>query len=250
MALAAVVLVLVGVAGLYTWLSFTRTPRLALVDDAPRTPVTSPATSDPLIKTCRSPALSEGAEVGVLGGLWVIQPDSIAGFRVGEKFVELASPHEAVARTNRVAGWVLIADSGSELRIETGCVAVELSTLQSVDRLPMMDARDRDFAIREFLETAAYPYAVFQPYPQLLPPATRNGSAVRLQISGQLDLHGVAKAATFGLDVRVRDQAVAAAGSAMIAGPDYGVEVTRGPANLVSVDKNFTLEISLVLTRP
>jgi hypothetical protein len=183
-----------------------------------------------------------------LGGLWVIQPGSIVGYRAREKFADLPSPHEAVARTERVEGWLLVTEATGSLDIETGCVAVELSTLKSVDRIPGIDMIGRDASARSALHTAEHPYGVFQPFPIQLGDIA-NLSRVHIEISGALELNGITKAAQFGLDVRLGGKQLAAAGHATVSIDDYNITIGRGPDALVSVDKKFTLEVSFVLLR-
>src|SRR5262249_7222149 len=93
-------------------------PRRAPPAPASVPPSAPPAAtpSAPLSLVCRRPA---GAT-----GLWVIQPGSLAGYRAHEKFEQLTSPHEAVARTGQVGGWLLVEGSA----IVTGCVAVDVPT--------------------------------------------------------------------------------------------------------------------------
>jgi len=180
----------------------------------------------------------------------VVQSGSIAGYRAREKFAEVPAPHEAVARTDRVLGWVLISDASGALRIETGCVVVDMVSLRSVDELPGFNTTDRDENAREFLHTGLHPYAVFQPFPVAIPAGLAGGSVQRVRIAGQLELNGISRAATFSLQVRLRDQQVAAAGQAGINVNDYGIQVPTTVGDFVAVDPHLTLEISLALQRP
>jgi hypothetical protein len=189
-----------------------------------------------------------GAAISDVAGLWVIQPGSLAGYRAHEKFAGLPSPHEAVARTDRVNGWLLVAGDASTAQIVTGCVAVELDSFRSVDRLPGFNTSDRDEITRNLLNVEAHPYGVFQPYPASLSPEIALGSPVRVQVLGALELNGMSLQATFPLDVRFAAGQVAAAGRATVNAPAYGIEVPQA-AEFVVVDPQITLEISLVLLK-
>ena len=244
----AVVVVAAGVSA-YALVSVTRPQPLGLATTHPRTPAATPAQTDPLALICRQPALPSARASGDLSGLWVVQPGSEVGYRAHEKFVELPSPNIAVARTDRVSGWLLVADDGTATRIETGCVSVELASLHSIDRLPGFHTSDRDDNVRDFLHTRDHPYAVFQIYPASLNPGRPSSLPVHVRISGALELNGISKPAAFNIVARLDADQVAAAGSTTVTVGDFGVEVPRGPSGFVSVDPHITLEISLVLVK-
>jgi YceI-like protein len=226
--------------GAVTYLNHTRPAALGLASATPRaTAVASP--SDPLSLVCRRPAGTDG--------LWVIQPGSVAGYRAHEQFAELTSPHEAVARTEEVQGWLLVADANGTLQIETGCVAVDVRTLRSVDELPGFNTSDRDRSARDFLEASSHPYVVYQPYPAALRLSANSSAVQRITLDGDLEISGTTRPARFVLDVRVGGGQVAAAGSAAVLVSDFGVEVPQEAGGFVRVDPHFTLEVSLVLMR-
>jgi hypothetical protein len=143
----------------------------------------------------------------------------------------------------------LVGGGGTDVQIQTGCVAVELASLTSIDKLPGFDVSSRDYAGRGLLGTDEFPYAVFQPYPTLLSADSSSPTPVHVEISGALELSGKTNGARFGLDVRLRDNQLVAAGSAIVDIKEFGVEVGRGPQGFISVDPHFILEISLVLLK-
>ena len=240
-----------GVAGVsaYTLILATRPQPLGLATPVPRTPARTPTQADPLDAVCKQPATPSSAAGGDLSGLWVVQPGSEVGYRAHEKFVELPSPNIAVARTSRVSGWLVVVDDGTAIRIETGCVAVQLATLHSIDTLPGFHTADRDDNVRDFLHTAVHPYAVFRVSPVALTTGRPGSAPVQVRISGALELNGVSRPATFNLQARLEADQVAAAGSTTVRVGDFGVEVPQGPSGFVSVDPRITLEISLVLLK-
>jgi hypothetical protein len=249
---AAAGLALLGIAGTVgavTYFNHTRPAALGLASFTPRPPA-SPSPDDPLALVCRRPAMPAGAAVADgVAGLWVIQPGSVAGYRAREQFAELTSPHEAVARTDRVSGWLLIAGGDGSARIDTGCVAVDVRTMRSVDELPGFNVSDRDQIAREFLGASTHPYAIFQPYPVALTLSAANTGVQHLTLAGDLEIRGTTKTERFALDIRVSDRQVAAAGSAVIPVDEFGVEVPREAGGFVQVDPRMTLEVSLVLMR-
>ena len=236
-ALAGLGLVAVAAGvGAVTYFNHTRPATLGLASVSPRVnAVASP--SDALSLVCRRPA---GAKV-----LWVLQPGSIAGYRAHEQFAELTSPHEAVARTDQVSGWLL----GTEAAIETGCVAVDVRTLRSVDELPGFNTSDRDKSARDFLSAYSHPYVVFQPYPVALRLSATSSAVQHATLDGDLEISGVTRRARFTLEVRVTADQVTAAGSATVKVGDFGVEVPQEAGGFVRVDPNITLEVSFLLVR-
>ena len=240
-----------GVAGVsaYTLISVTRPQPLGLASPVPRTPAPTPTQADQLAAICRQPAVPSAPAPADLSGLWVVQPGSEVGYRAHEKFVDLPSPNIAVARTSRVSGWLLVADDGAAVRIETGCVAVELATLHSIDTLPGFHTADRDDSVRDFLHMRDHPYAVLQVYPVTINIGRPSGAPVHVRVSGALELNGISRPATFNLDARLNADQVAAAGSTTVTVGDYCIEVPQGPSGFVSVDPHITLEISLVLLK-
>jgi hypothetical protein len=238
---ALVVLAVAGGVGAVTYLNHSRPAALGLASVTPRsTPAASPA--DPLSMVCRRPA---GA-----AGLWVIQHGSIAGYRAHEQFAELTSPHEAVARTDEIRGWLLTGDSAGTLSVETGCVAVDVRTLQSVDELPGFNVRDRDKISRDFLAASEHPYVVFQPYPVTLQLDANSTAVQRVKLAGDLEIRGTARRAEFALDVKRTGDQVLAAGSTTVQVEDFGIEVPQEAGGFVRVNPRITLEVSLVLVRP
>jgi hypothetical protein len=240
---------LIGGAGAYGWILHDRPQPLGLVSPISRTPAPPTADSDPLSQVCRRPALPANGTASEVAGLWIIQPASLAGYRAREKFAGFPSPHEAVARTDRVSGWLLVAGDAANAQLVTGCVVVQLDSFRSVDRLPGFNVADRDEITRDLLNVVAHPYGVFQPYPAPLNPDIASGSTVQMRVSGALELNGTSLPATFPLDLRFAGGQVAVAGRTAVNARAFGIEVPQA-ADFVVVDPQITLEISLVLLKP
>ena len=247
---ALAVIGVVGVAAAVTLVYHSRPQPLSLAETHPRSPAVTPDAGDPFAAVCRRPAVPNASIATDLSGLWLIQPGSVAGYRAHEKFEQLPSPHEAVARTERVGGWLLVAAGAGVTRIETGCVAVEVGTLVSVDELPGFNTADRDKSARDFLRTHSHPYAVFQPYPQSISADLSNGAPAHARVAGDIEISGVRKPTAFALDVQLKDRQLVAAGKTTVAVQNFSVDVPQGAAGFVSVDPNITLEVSLILSRP
>jgi len=230
--LAGLVLIgIMGAVGAITYLNHTRPAALGIASVTPRgSASTSP--DDPLNLVCRRP-----------------QPGSVAGYRAREQFAELTSPHEAVARTEKVSGWLLIGGSGGTLEIETGCVAVDVRALRSVDELPGFNTSDRDSIARDFLSAHSHPYVIFQPYPASLPLSATSRAIQHVTLAGDIDVSGTTRPEQFALDVRLTGKQVAAAGKTTVQVEDFGVEVPQEAGGFVRVDPHITLEVSLILLK-
>lgn len=241
-----IVLLSAGVA--YIAFTLREPPRLGLPSGAEGSPGASPTASDPMAAACRRPVLPSATSTNAGSSLWLIQPGSVVGYRVREKFVQLPSPHEAIARTERISGWVLATGSTDAIQVETGCVAVDVATLKSVDSIPGYGTEGRDQIYGTLFETSRHPYVIFQPYPVSLS-APGDGRTVHVTLPGILEMRGVAKVVQFSIDVKRSNDRVLAAGSAPVDVTEYGLGDIEGPEGFVSIDPHCTLELSLTLLR-
>src|SRR2546430_9363274 len=82
----AAILAILGTAAAITYFNHTRPQALGLQSATARTPAPSPSPGDPLAEVCRRPAVPGNAGSTGVGGLWVIQPHSVVGYRAHEKF--------------------------------------------------------------------------------------------------------------------------------------------------------------------
>ena len=213
----------------------------------------SRATERPTAGAAASPAAGATPCTPAPGtaGYWAIQPGSEAGYRVQEKFIELPAPNDAVARTDTVAGFAVLAQTASGQPVLTaGCVAVDVSTLRSVDLLPppLPPATGRDGHYREMLDTVNHPFVVFRAAGIQLPDRVLSGDTVSVQLPGELTLKGITRPVTAQAQVRVTGGQADVAGSLAVNAPDFGVQVPSDPARLVQ--PNVTLEFLLHLARP
>ena len=246
----AALVAILGTAAAITYFNHTRPQALGLPSAISRSPAPSPLPGDPLDEICRRPSVPGNSTTAGVTRLWVVQPRSVAGYRAHEKFAEITSPHDAVARTERISGWLLVGGSETALQLLTGCIAVDVRTLRSIDELPGFNTSDRDDIARDFLNARSHPYVVFQPYPMPLKVNSTSDSIQHVTLAGDLEVASVTKPASFRLDVRLRDAQVTAAGQATVHVDDYGIEVPQGANGFVSVNPNIVLEVALILLKP
>lgn len=243
---------LVAIVAAVAWIALVvhgRPQSLGLAQSSQRSPAPSPSPDDPLTLACRRPAVQNNSEPPP-GGMWTIQPGSVAGYRAHEKFADLEAPHEAVARTDRLSGWILVGGATGSIQLLTGCVAIDVRTLHSVDQLPGFNTTDRDGNSRDMLRADSNPYVIFQPYPATLVLASSSTAIQRVQLSGDVQISGVTKTCTFALDARLVDTQLTVAGATTIHAGDFGVDVPQAADGFVRVDPQIVLEVSLILIRP
>ena len=249
LAAAAAVILLSAVAAGFV-IAGTRTPARLGLPAAHAAATASPvAPADPLTAACGSPpALPPGTGVS---GSWVVAPASEAGFRAHERFAGIQAPHEAVARTERVAGWMTVRDDGAGVVVIGACVAIGLADLASIDSLPGMNTRDRDGAVRDMLNIDRHPFARFAiATPAPVPRGLATEAGGRVAVAGDLEINGVIRSATVALEARTSGGSqVLAAGSTAVVAADYGVEVPK-ETDFIFVDSNITLEFAIAFQRP
>ena len=225
-ALAA--LVLLGAGGAYAYFfSGLRTspPALALASPSPSAAATA------------SPAA---------GGTWNITTASLVGYRVKEQFVGQSSQHEAVARTSDVTGEVTIAKSGSTYEMTSATVTVQLAGLASVDSVAGYNVTNRDRIVQGSLGVNSFPTATFSAQNVALPAGVQNGEAVTVSVPGQLTIHGVSKAVTAALQLRVSGSTAQIAGTISTNMTDFGINPPT--IGFTTVQPATTIEFQLNLT--
>ena len=176
---------------------------------------------------------------------WVTVAGSEAGYRAHEKIQDIQLPHEAVARTDHVAGQVAIIRDGSTVQIRRGCFAVELASLTSVDTLPFgVPGRKRDELYPDILSTAQYPYAVLNLRTASIPSFGSQAKTVR--VPAELTIKDATRPVTLTVSVQLAGERVQGVGSMAINANDFGVGLPDGPFN---VDPRLTIEFLFFLER-
>src|SRR5919201_1294884 len=159
--------------------------------------------------------------------------------------MEFQLPHEAVARTDHVAGQLQVVPvDASRVAIQAGCFAVELESLRSIDTLPMPGgptAQDRDGLYRDILETNAYPVAVFRLDRTVIP--IFGGTPKQLTVSGELTIKGTTRHTTMAVQAQTVAGGVQAVGSIALDARDYGVHLPGEEDSPIVVDPHLTLEV-------
>lgn len=247
-AAVAACMVLAVIAGVFLLFRVTAPSRLALPDPdrSNRSSASPSAASDPLAGACPVPG-QRGAGPSP-AGLWTIAQGSRAGYRAREKWAQLPSPHEAVARTDRVAGWLSVGGQGSATRVDGGCFAADLRELQSVDTVPGMTMSDRDENVRGFVDTDHHPTARFVPRSIGLPAGFASGQVTRIDVPGDIEVKGIQAPATASIEIRYDGGSASVAGSVPVIAEDHQIELPKA-ADFVSVDSRIVVEFALVLRR-
>jgi len=211
-------------------------------------PTTAAATVAPSVAPRSLQAACPAPSSNQRGGeLWVAGAGTQAGFRAHEVFMDIRLPHEAVARTDSVAGQMLMRRvDGSHVAIQNGCFAVELNTLTSVDTLPGMDAHDRDQFYPDALETRQHPFAVLALDHATIP--IFGSRPQHLTLSGELTIKGTTQPVSITVDAQTVGGGVQAVGSMAIDARDFSVHVPGEGDSPVAVDPHLTLEFLLVLS--
>lgn len=226
--IALVVLPLAALAGAYLLFFTDDSPDELTLSDPPSTQAGSTQTT------------AAGAAASVEGA-WSVADGSVAGYRVREKLAALPAQSDAVGRTNDVTGTLTVRRSGSQLVAEEISVQVDVSTLES-------DESRRDNRIRTSgLESDQFPTATFtSTQPVMLPAGTEAGQDVTAAVTGDLTLHGVTKAVTIPLDIRLTGAQGEVVGSLTFPFSDFGMS-PPSIGGFVSVEPDATLEFRLLL---
>jgi polyisoprenoid-binding protein YceI len=169
------------------------------------------------------------------------------GYRVKEQFAGQTSTHDAVARTSQVTGKVTITHSGSSYQMSAGQVTVQLASLASVDQVAGYNVTNRDRIVQQSLNVSSYPTALFVAQPVALPAGVENGQAVTVSVPGQLTVHGVTKAVTATLQLRVSGNTAQIAGSIATNMTDFGISPPQ--VGFTTVQSAVTIEFQLNLAQ-
>jgi hypothetical protein len=201
----------------------------------------SSPSSDPTVETaCKSRTLTAGAQ------RWKAMPGTEAGFRAHEKWQDITIPHEAVVRTAQVAGSLDATEAGSVITLSGGCFAVDLTTLTSVDTLPIpgVDVRSRDQGFADWLDTNRHPFATLTLGAATLP--NFRSQPARFSVAGELSFKGVTRPATVAVEAQSTASGVKATGTTTVDMRQWGVDP---PHWQTVVDPMVTIEFLLVLAR-
>lgn len=180
---------------------------------------------------------------GDVDGAWKPSSESVVGYRVRERLARLPASTDAVGRTSAVVGSVTLKRQGDTIIASDTSFTADLTQLKS-------DESRRDNRIRTVgLETDRFPSATFvAALPMELPATALSGTPAKVQVPGDLTIHGVTKRVTMPLDVKANGSQVEVAGTLTFPFGDFGMSAPN-VGGIVTVESNPTLEFKLVLTR-
>jgi polyisoprenoid-binding protein YceI len=182
-----------------------------------------------------------------LAGTWRVTTGSEAGYRAREQFINQPAPTEAVARTSKVSGSLVIQDTGSSLKITGVHFTVDLSTLQSQDSYATYKVYQRDFFVKTiYLHSDVTPNAEFVGDPVSVPPGIGSGP-VTLTASGKLTVHGVTKSEMTKVQAQLNGSEIELVGSMSVDMRDFGIEVPD--ISFTKAEPMVTIEYHLMLAR-
>lgn len=238
---AVVALVVLG-GGAVSYVYFfsglrTTPPALAFASPSP-----SPSTA-----ATASPASTPSTSATGFAGVWSVASGSLAGYRVKEQFVGQTSTHEAVARTTAVSGQLTIAQSGTSYQLVNGTINVDLSGLASIDSVAGYNVTNRDRIVQQSLEVSQFPTASLQIQSVSIPAGAASGQTVSFQVPGNLTVHGVTKAVTVNVQLRVTGGVPQVVASIQTNMTDFGVDPPS--IGFTTVQPGVTIEAQLAFAR-
>jgi polyisoprenoid-binding protein YceI len=180
-----------------------------------------------------------------LSGRWTVGAGSAVGYRVKEKFINQPAQSEAVARTSKVTGGLVIAVSGSTVTVSQMTFTVDLASLTSQDKYANYQVYQRDFFVRSiYLQTDSFPTATFMA-DKVSFPLPGSGPAT-VDVSGKLTVHGITKQVTAHVQANGSGATAEAAGSISIDMRDFAVEPPS--ISFTTAEPQVTIEFDLKLT--
>jgi Tol biopolymer transport system component/polyisoprenoid-binding protein YceI len=195
---------------------------------------TAVPTPAPAATTIAATTESAVASAAGLRTFRIVPEQTEASYEVREKFFERPLPNLAIGRTQSVAGAFEFSLDGKPAgRVVT--MTVDLRTIRS-------DARNRDGAMREILETDKYPIAEFSSTSaQNLPDRYQEDQEVTFKLVGKLKLHGVERPATFDVRGTLTGVTVIGWATTVVSMKEYGIDM---PSFLgLTVDDSVTLMV-------
>jgi polyisoprenoid-binding protein YceI len=187
-----------------------------------------------------------GSSGSSLIGTWKVAPGSEAGYRVKERLINQPATTEAVARTTRVSGSLVVTPSGSGLVVTQIRFTADLTALVSQDSYATYQVYQRDSFVRNiYLETSRFPTADFTATSTRLP-ADSTG-AIPLSVSGRLNVHGVTKPVVAQLQAQLNGAQVEVAGSINIDMRDFAV--APPDISFTTAEPQALIEFHLLLDR-
>jgi polyisoprenoid-binding protein YceI len=184
---------------------------------------------------------------GGLTGTWQVTAGSQAGYRVSEKFINQSAPTEAVARTTKLSGGLVVKSSGATLEATALHFTADLSALVSQDRYAVFQAFQRDFFVRTvYLMTDQFPNADFSADSVSVPAGVVSGP-VSFAVTGKLTVHGETKQVTTQVQLQLTGNQVEVVGSINIDMRDFNV--SPPDISFTKAEPAVVIEYRLLLVR-
>jgi polyisoprenoid-binding protein YceI len=165
-----------------------------------------------------------------------------ARYRVKEQLVGVDLPGDAVGKTSKIEGAIVVEDNGSIVK-EGSKFTIDLTTLQS-------DQQMRDnYLRRTTLLTAEHPTAVFVPgsFKGLPSPLPTSGE-VKFQLVGDLTIRGVTKPVSWEVTATPSGGDISGKATTSFTFAEFQLEQPR-VRRVLSVEDQIRLEYDFKLTR-
>ncbi|HEV3405359.1 MAG TPA: YceI family protein [Candidatus Dormibacteraeota bacterium] len=193
-------------------------------------------------------ALSNSTASGAtssLAGKWTVGPGSQAGYRAKEQFINQPSETEAVARTSKVTGSMVVSVAGGTVKISQMKFTVDLASLVSQDKYATYQVYQRDFFVRSiYLQTSQFPTAVFTSDGVSFPLPSSGPASV--DVAGKLMVHGVTKDVTAHVQAQAGGAQAEVAGSIAVDMRDFAI--APPDISFTHAEPLVTIEYDLKLT--
>jgi polyisoprenoid-binding protein YceI len=193
-------------------------------------------------------ALSNSTASGAtssLAGKWTVGPGSQAGYRAKEQFINQPSETEAVARTSKVTGSMVVSVAGGTVKISQMKFTVDLGSLVSQDKYATYQVYQRDFFVRSiYLQTSQFPTALFTSDGVSFPLPSSGPASV--DVAGKLMVHGVTKDVTAHVQAQAGGAQAEVAGSIAVDMRDFAI--APPDISFTHAEPLVTIEYDLKLT--
>lgn len=197
----------------------------------------------PLALGTPSPTASPAATG--LAGNWKVGSGSVARYQVSEKFAGQSANHDAVAETSSVSGGLAVTGSTGALQATGINVAVDLTSLHSVDQVFGFNVSNRDRIVSQSLSVVQFPQATFKADSFAIPAALESGQTVTVNVPGQLTIHGVTRSVTATIEAQLNGTSVQAKGTIAAAMTDFGISPPQVGITVVQPQVTITFLLNL-----
>jgi polyisoprenoid-binding protein YceI len=162
---------------------------------------------------------------------------SFVGYRVQEQLVGVGG-HTAVGRTPKVTGSMTL----------SGAVVSDVKITADMTALASDDSHRDDQLRRQAIETDNFPTATFTTTGSIdLGTLPADGTAVSVNATGTLTLHGVSKTVAIPLQAIRSGGIIAVTGTLPIVFSDFSIQKPNS-FSVLSVDDHGTMELHLLFT--